>query len=123
MNTLANQVKKFEIVNIDSIELNNFSLELDPTFGAVELSENPGQEDTGLVVAAFEINGARVEFQEWYSVEDSTVEKTDTMHPDSTSTLAEKLDSIIDELQSEDSAWDFYSELTDYIESEIKKPG
>ncbi|SGZ01962.1 hypothetical protein [Moritella viscosa] len=108
---------------IDNIVLNNFSLNIDPTFGAVELAENPAQKDRGLVVAKFEIEGVRVEYQEWYSVENARVGQTDTMHPNSTSTLAEKLDCIIDELQDQDRAYDFYKELDSYIESEIVRLG
>lgn len=110
-------------ITIDNIVLDNFSLNIDPSFGSMEFADNPAQKDTGLFIAKFEIDGARVEYKEWYSVENSTIEQTDTMHPSCTSTLAERLDIIIDKLQEKDCAFDFYSELDSYIESEIARLG
>lgn len=106
---------------IDGIELLNFALALDPTFGQVELSDDPTQKDTGLLTTTFEIDGRMVEYQEWYTVSDSRVETEDTLYPDQTSPYAVRLHDCIVSLQASGEALNFFDSLNAHIEDEIKR--
>jgi hypothetical protein len=103
---------------IDEIELVNFKLSLDPTYGRVELADDPLEKDTGLLTATFEIEGKLVEYQEWYYVSNSSVETVDTLFPDQTSPFAVRLHEYVTKNQDGN---DFYAKLNAHIEYEITR--
>ncbi len=105
-------------LKIDGVTLTDARLTINPKFGIESLE---GRDDCGLVSMTCKVADSAVEYSEWYSVSAAKIETNDCMFPNHAGAAGERLEAIIDELQEDGEALQFYEKLDEFIETEIVK--